>query len=31
MAGFASRANLSQAKASGVRDMAFHKKVGLKI
>ncbi|MER9657948.1 ISNCY family transposase [Mesorhizobium sp. M0152] len=29
--GFASRANLSQAKAWGVRDMAFHKKAGLKI
>jgi len=29
--GFASRANLSQAKAHGVRDMAFHKKCGLSI
>jgi transposase, IS5 family len=29
--GFASRANLSQAKAHGVRDMAFHKKCGLRI
>jgi transposase, IS5 family len=29
--GFASRNNLSQAKAWGVRDMAFHKKVGLSI
>ena len=29
--GFASRGNLSQAKAWGVRDMAFHKKVGLSI
>ena len=29
--GFASRANLSQAKAYGVRDMAFHKKCGLTI
>jgi transposase, IS5 family len=29
--GFASRHNLSQAKAYGVRDMAFHKKAGLKI
>lgn len=29
--GFASRHNLSQAKALGVRDMAFHKKVGLRI
>ena len=29
--GFASRDNLSQAKACGVRDMAFHKKSGLKI
>jgi IS5 family transposase len=29
--GFASRANLSQAKARGVRDMAFHKKAGLRI
>ena len=29
--GFASRDNLAQAKACGVRDMAFHKKSGLKI
>jgi IS5 family transposase len=29
--GYASRANLSQAKAHGVRDMAFHKKAGLRI
>jgi IS5 family transposase len=29
--GFASGANLSQAKAHGVRDMAFHKKCGLRI
>ena len=29
--GYASRANLSQAKAHGVRDMAFHKKCGLTI
>jgi transposase, IS5 family len=29
--GYASRANLNQAKAWGVRDMAFHKKCGLKI
>jgi IS5 family transposase len=29
--GYASRNNLSQAKARGVRDMAFHKKAGLKI
>ena len=29
--GFASRHNLSQAKALGVHDMAFHKKVGLRI
>jgi IS5 family transposase len=29
--GYASRANLKQAKAWGVRDMAFHKKCGLKI
>lgn len=29
--GFASRANLSQVKAWGVRDMAFHKKAGLRI
>jgi IS5 family transposase len=29
--GFASRDNLSRAKARGVRDMAFHKKGGLKI
>jgi IS5 family transposase len=28
---FASRANLARAKACGVRDMAFHKKCGLKI
>ncbi|HEU4327364.1 MAG TPA: ISNCY family transposase [Roseiflexaceae bacterium] len=28
---FASRDNLRQAKAQGVRDMAFHKKVGLRI
>ena len=28
--GFASRDNLSQAKACGVRDMAFHKKSGLR-
>lgn len=28
---YASRANLSQAKARGVRDMAFHKKGGLRI
>jgi len=29
--GYASRANLTQAKAHGVRDMAFHKKAGLRI
>ena len=29
--GFATRANLSQAKARGVRDLAFHKKRGLQI
>lgn len=29
--GYASRANLSGAKARGVRDMAFHKKAGLRI
>ena len=29
--GFASRHNLGQAKARGVRDMAFHKKAGLRI
>jgi IS5 family transposase len=29
--GFASRENLAQAKARGVRDMAFHKKSGLKV
>ena len=29
--GYASRANLKQAKAWGVSDMAFHKKCGLKI
>ena len=29
--GFATRDNLSQAKARGVRDMAFHKKRGLRI
>ena len=29
--GYASRENLRQAKAWGVRDMAFHKKCGLKI
>jgi IS5 family transposase len=29
--GFATRHNLSQAKARGVRDMAFHKKRGLRI
>jgi IS5 family transposase len=29
--GYASRANLSGAKARGVRDMAFHKKVSLRI
>ena len=29
--GFASRANLAGAKAGGVRDMAFHKKAGLRI
>jgi IS5 family transposase len=29
--GFASRDNLSRARACGVRDMAFHKKSGLKI
>ena len=29
--GFASRDNLSQAKALGVRDLAFHKKAGLRI
>ena len=29
--GYASRTNLSQAKARGVRDMAFHKKAGLRI
>jgi IS5 family transposase len=28
---YASRDNLRQAKAQGVRDMAFHKKVGLRI
>ena len=28
---YASRANLSRAKAHGVRDMAFHKKAGLLI
>src|SRR5204863_7988675 len=28
---YASRNNLGQAKARGVRDMAFHKKAGLKI
>ena len=29
--GYASRDNLSQAKAHGVRDMAFHKKCGLRV
>lgn len=29
--GFATRKNLATAKARGVRDMAFHKKAGLKI
>jgi transposase, IS5 family len=29
--GYASRNNLSQAKACGVQDMAFHKKAGLRI
>ena len=29
--GYASRLNLSQAKALGVHDMAFHKKAGLRI
>jgi transposase, IS5 family len=29
--GYASRQNLSEAKALGVRDMAFHKKAGLRI
>jgi IS5 family transposase len=29
--GFASRDNLGQAKALGVRDLAFHKKAGLRI
>jgi transposase, IS5 family len=29
--GYASRANLNQAKAHGIRDMAFHKKSGLNI
>ena len=29
--GYASRDNLAQAKACGVRDMAFHKKSGLRI
>ena len=29
--GYASRNNLSQARARGVRDMAFHKKAGLRI
>ncbi len=29
--GYASRDNLSRAKACGVRDMAFHKKAGLRI
>lgn len=29
--GYASRGNLSQAKACGVSDMAFHKKAGLRI
>ncbi len=29
--GYASRHNLSQAKARGVNDMAFHKKAGLRI
>ena len=29
--GFATRDNLSQAKARGVRDMAFHKKRGLRV
>jgi transposase, IS5 family len=29
--GYASRNNLSQAKARGVQDMAFHKKAGLRI
>jgi transposase, IS5 family len=29
--GYASRDNLCQAKAQGVRDMAFHKKGGLRI
>ena len=29
--GYASRDNLAEAKARGVRDMAFHKKSGLKV
>ena len=29
--GYASRPNLTQAKALGVHDMAFHKKAGLRI
>ncbi|TGQ19605.1 hypothetical protein, partial [Mesorhizobium sp. M00.F.Ca.ET.216.01.1.1] len=29
--GYASRENLRRAKAWGVRDMAFHKKSGLKV
>jgi len=29
--GYASRNNLSQAKARGIRDMAFHKKAGLRV
>jgi IS5 family transposase len=29
--GFASRDNLGQAKALGIRDLAFHKKAGLRI
>ena len=29
--GYASRANLSRAKVHGVRDMAFHKKAGLRV
>jgi IS5 family transposase len=29
--GFASRDNLSEAKALGVHDVAFHKKAGLRV
>ena len=29
--GFASRHNLGEAKALGVRDVAFHKKAGLRV